>query len=165
MWLFLVRLNAIIKRYDKLRNEAPTMQIKKWLSWAAVLAWMAIIFSFSAQQGSDSGSLSGSIVGFILQFLPDGSFDYDTIHLILRKGAHLTVYLILGVLSANALHFSGVTGKKAFGYALLISVLYAISDEVHQAFVPGRGPSAFDVLIDSSGATIGIIFFQIIKRS
>lgn len=140
------------------------MHIKKWLSWFAVLAWMAVIFSFSSQQGSDSGSLSGSIVTFILQFLPDGFFSHDTAHLILRKGAHLTVYLILGVLTANALRFSGLTGRKTFAYALIICALYATSDEIHQGFVPGRGPSALDVLIDSVGAAIGIGFFQLFSR-
>lgn len=141
------------------------MDWKKWISWGMVLAWMALIFSFSAQQGSDSGSLSGSLVQILLSIwhflFPNWELNREFVHFLLRKGAHFTVYLILGLLSANALKVSGVTGKKRFIYALIISVLYAISDETHQAFVPGRGPSARDVLIDGAGATVGAGFFQL----
>ncbi|MDE1548615.1 VanZ family protein [Jeotgalibaca caeni] len=144
------------------------MHVKKWLSWALVLAWMFLIFSFSAQQGSASGSLSGSIVDAVLsvwEFLfPTIELERETVHLFIRKGAHFSVYLILGLFSANALNQSGLKGKKRFGYALLLCALYAASDEWHQSFVPGRGPSAWDVLIDSAGAAVGSGFFGWIRQ-
>jgi VanZ family protein len=49
------------------------------------------------------------------------------------------------------------SGKKKISWMILICVLYAISDEIHQSFVPGRGPSIIDVFIDSTGAITGII--------
>lgn len=74
----------------------------------------------------------------------------------IRKTAHFSVYLLLGVLVMNALRRSGVIGLKAVALAIGICVLYAVSDEVHQLFVPGRGGQARDVLIDSAGAILGI---------
>ncbi len=48
--------------------------------------------------------------------------------------------------------------------SLMICILYAISDEVHQSFVPGRGPGVMDVLIDSAGAMVGIGMYEMISR-
>ena len=48
--------------------------------------------------------------------------------------------------------------------ALLICVLYAVSDEVHQIFVPGRGAEVKDVLIDSAGASVGVLMYLVISR-
>ncbi|MGP6140146.1 VanZ family protein [Jeotgalibaca sp. A127] len=140
----------------------------KWLHWGFVVAWMGLIFSFSAQKGSDSGSLSGSIVSTILSLwhslFPSITLDQDTIHFLIRKGAHFTVYLILGLLVVNALSKSGVKSKKRYALALSICFLYAISDEIHQAFVPNRGPSFWDVLLDTSGSTFGLLGYGTAKN-
>ncbi len=64
----------------------------------------------------------------------------------------------------NAFRASGVYGYKGIAFALLVCVLYAISDEVHQMFVPGRGPGIKDVLIDSVGATVGIGMYMLIIK-
>ena len=47
-------------------------------------------------------------------------------------------------------------GKHGVVFTLLLCIGYAITDELHQAFVPGRTPKLLDVLIDSSGALLGI---------
>lgn len=140
------------------------MHVKQMISWALVIAWMFMIFAFSAQQGSTSGSLSGSIVNIVLSagnaLFPHTDFDEELIHFLIRKAAHFTVYLILGILTSQALLVSGMSRKQQLIYAFLISVLYAASDEFHQSFVPGRGPSIRDVAIDSAGAAVGIALYQ-----
>ena len=77
-----------------------------------------------------------------------------------RKAAHFGIYMLLGFSLANAF-LSTVKGKKYISYicALACGILYAILDEWHQNFSDGRGPSARDVLIDSSGALVGILIF------
>ena len=65
--------------------------------------------------------------------------------------------MILGALVMNALCKSFEIGKRYIFWGFMICVIYAVSDEVHQAFVPGRGPALKDVLIDSAGAFTGII--------
>lgn len=83
---------------------------------------------------------------------------------LIRKSAHFIAYLILGFLISHAMQnevttASTVTDWKRRGFTLLISVAYAISDEFHQSFVPGRGPLLKDVLIDGSGAVLGILLY------
>jgi VanZ family protein len=81
-----------------------------------------------------------------------------------RKYAHFTEYLILDILVLNALTVSGVRGFKGFIFSLVFCILYAISDEVHQLFVPGRGAQVTDVLIDSAGAFVGIGMYGVIEK-
>ena len=50
-------------------------------------------------------------------------------------------------------------GKQSVVFTLLLCIGYAITDELHQAFVPGRTPKLLDVLIDSSGASLGISIY------
>lgn len=58
----------------------------------------------------------------------------------------------------NVLKLSGVENKKCILLILCICILYAISDEIHQMFVPGRGAQGRDIVIDSVGSVVGIIF-------
>lgn len=83
-------------------------------------------------------------------------------HQFLRKYAHFFIYLLLGVIVKNALSVSGVKGFTAFAIALGICALYAVTDEIHQAFIPGRRALVTDVLIDSAGAFVGIVLYSII---
>lgn len=80
---------------------------------------------------------------------------------LMRKSAHFIAYLILGFLVSHAMKNEASTGSswKRRGASLLLCVAYAISDEIHQIFVPDRGPQLKDVLIDASGAALGIILY------
>jgi VanZ family protein len=79
----------------------------------------------------------------------------------MRKSAHFIAYLVLGFLVSHAMKNEASTASswKRRGASLLLCVAYAISDELHQIFVPGRGPLLKDVLIDGSGAALGIILY------
>jgi VanZ family protein len=101
-------------------------------SWLPVLAWAAVIFALSAVPDLGTGL---------------GGWD-----LVLRKIAHATEYAVLGALLARATARPGL----AFGLGLL----YAISDEVHQEFVPGRHGSPIDVAIDAVGVAVGIALWH-----
>ncbi|WP_313468240.1 VanZ family protein [Carnobacterium sp.] len=86
------------------------------------------------------------------------------LHHFIRKNAHFFIYMALGFLLKYALKSSGITSLKAVGIALVICVLYAFSDEFHQYFVPGRGAMLSDVMIDSTGATLGIVLHSLFSR-
>jgi VanZ family protein len=109
--------------------------------WLPVIVWMALIFTFSAQP--------------TLPSLP-GAF-WDTL---MKKGAHFTVYAVLAALSWRALE----PRRGAFGWAWLLAVLYACTDEWHQSFVPGRHPMATDVLIDACGAATALLLIWLAQR-
>lgn len=139
----------------------------KIISWAPVILWMALIFYFSQQQATTSNELSTGITEVIIQTVekiaPDMGVDLRGFNHIVRKNAHFLIYLVLGVLVIIALRRSGVHGYyRAMVLTILICALYAISDEVHQLFVNGRGPQVKDVLIDSAGAIVGISLFCMI---
>ena len=134
------------------------MTLKNILSWTAVLLWMVLIFNLSAQVADESDKLSKGITRMIVQTVervaPNANFDIKNFNHGIRKNAHFFAYLVLGILVVNALS----AGECKF-VAILICVLYAILDEVHQIFVPGRGPGIQDVFIDSVGASVGILMY------
>ena len=105
-------------------------------SWLPVVAWAALIFALSAQPD--------------LRFAPDLVLD-----LVIRKVGHMAIFGILALLLWRAL--ATTTALRApWAWALAITVLYAISDEIHQGFVAGRGASAVDVGFDAIGALLAV---------
>ena len=81
--------------------------------------------------------------------LPSNGIDY--LDFFIKKSAHFSEYLILTILWYRAL------GKKNPSLAILISLAYAFSDEIHQLFVPGRGGNLRDVLIDGLGVFASVV--------
>ena len=142
------------------------MNRKQIISWTSVLLWMGVIFIFSAQTATDSSTLSSGITDWVFQLIINiiPTFSSDVLHLLIRKLAHFSIYFVLGLLVFNALKSSTTKQKYNILFALLISFLYAITDEIHQLFVPGRAGQALDVIIDSFGAITGIMAFIIIER-
>jgi VanZ family protein len=143
-------------------------------SWLALFLWMIIIFNLSAQPADQSDGLSKKVTKVIIEtvdrisYLNTGgkpAIDLvEKFNHIVRKYAHGGVYLVLGLLVMNGFSRSGVRGFKAFAFSLLFSILYAVSDEIHQLFVAGRGALVRDVFIDSCGAFIGIGIYRVADR-
>ena len=128
--------------------------MKKAAAWFLCAVWMSVIFAMSAMPGDVSGAQSGMIVRLIegvLSLLPGGAdIPQDIVHLIVRKGAHMAEYAVLFALYRRALRLSGA--RRPGVLALVLCAAYAATDEMHQGFVAGRGPSAMDVVIDTAGA-------------
>ena len=129
-------------------------------SWLPAVLWMAFIFTASTDLMSAEHT-SRFLVPFLHWLKPDISWaTIVQIHFLLRKGAHLTEYAILAVLLWRALRFRGVSVRSSLwpqaGIALAVAIVFAATDEYHQAYVPSRGSSSIDVLIDSCGAMIGL---------
>ena len=139
-------------------------RFKKIISWMLVAGWMGLIFYLSHQTGEGSGSLSGSITERIIAFLRLDNVDIDFLHFLVRKGAHLFSYFVLGILLVNAFRMSGMVAGKYYYLSLAICVIYAMTDELHQLLVPGRSGQVRDVLIDSVGALIGISAYKIFLK-
>ena len=130
----------------------------------AVIIWMIIVFYFSSQVSEASGNTSGSLISFFLTiFKKDWSAQElaNTIEVLqpfVRKLAHFTLYAIGGFViygvDINSLAENKYKYINKFTLSTVFGLLYAISDEIHQHFVPGRAPGILDVCID----TLGIIF-------
>lgn len=114
------------------------------LRWLPAVAWMTLIFWFSSQPD-----------------LPRPAS--NILNLVMRKSAHFGVYAMLALCYLYALHRGGALtciDRRTYGYALLLSILYAISDEYHQSWTPNRHPAATDVLIDTAGALTGLTLWR-----
>lgn len=138
--------------------------MRKFMYGAAVLVWMAVIIGFSNQQASDSNALSSglsdAIATTIRVMLPGLELDAGELNHVVRKLAHGLIYLVLGMLVLGTLTKLGVRGGRGVAITLLVCVLFAVSDELHQLFVSGRSGQASDVIIDSIGASIGILLYK-----
>ena len=123
---------------------------------------MAVIFMFSAQSRAASADLSMNVRGLfaaVLKFLGLGAYAQSAwLHHFVRKCAHAFLYAGLGIFVAASARESRWKGSPF--WALFLCFLYAVRDEVHQAFVPGRGPLVSDVVLDTvaSGAGIGLFW-------
>ncbi len=127
-------------------------------SWLLVFVVLIFIFSLSAQDAEESKELSDSFVSKTLQFLEvyiDGE--------LLRKIAHMLEFTALSFTLYNGIFITWET-KKTPIISLVLTVVCAIGDEIHQIFVPGRAFQFSDILIDSAGAVIGIIGYLILYK-
>lgn len=122
-----------------------------------------IIFGFSNQNGDESSSISRKVTEYIVNLLPniqsetDKTFLVEHGEIVVRKLAHFSIYTIVGILMMLLMYtFKLETYKKTI-ISLVVGGIYAISDECHQIFIPGRGPSVTDVFIDTLGVLVGII--------
>jgi VanZ family protein len=135
----------------------------KILSWISVIIWMAVIFNFSAQVAVQSNQLSTNVTEVVVKTVekvaPKAELNVDTLNHVIRKNAHFFCYLVLGILTINAFQRSQFKLPKSILFSFLLCVLYAISDEIHQMYVPGRGAQIKDVLIDSLGAIVGLLIY------
>lgn len=129
--------------------------VRRLLRYALVVAWMGLIFWLSSQPDLKVTGVAHRL-GLLPWQLPP--LWLNVVETILRKGAHVAAYAILAILVYRALAASWPRAARsrllwaAFG----IAVLYAVSDEWHQALVPGRDGRVFDVLIDAFGAYLGL---------
>ena len=138
------------------------------LSLLLVIAVMVMIYCFSAQTGTESGAMSGQITRWVLNLVVPGFGDFSpekqeairsTVSFVVRKLAHFSEYALLGV--SLMLHIAQIEKKIAVRlpwlWSWVVGTLYAASDEFHQGFVAGRGPSVRDVMIDSAGVLAGTL--------
>ena len=144
------------------------------LCWALCLGCMIFIFSMSSQKADDSERASGNTIRFFLRIfvsdfdsLPEAQQDemIENWQHAVRKGAHFSIYMILGALFCQA--YYGFTDKGGFliPASVLSSALFAASDELHQLFVPGRSGEIADIALDTAGALLGVLISYLITSA
>ena len=136
-----------------------------------VILWMSVIFIFSSQNGADSSKLSQGLTYKVVELFKGKDYPkekkeevVEKLGLIVRKGAHFFVYFILAILVYILLNEFKLSSIKLIIYTILICMLYAITDELHQGFISGRAARVFDVFIDTCGATLSTIIMYSIRR-
>ena len=126
--------------------SAEPQEIAPLVEWIPVLLWGALIFTLSTS--AFSAANTGKIIDPLLRWLVPGisAASVDVGHMLTRKAAHFTEYGILFWLLVR-----GPMKERPY-LALMLCVVYALTDEGHQVFVPGRTASLYDVALDSTGA-------------
>ena len=126
-----------------------------------LVVWMGVIFMFSSQNGEESSGISNGILLTLMNVVPMENLSIESLSFFIRKAAHFTEYAILGLLAYINL---GYKDKRHLVWSVLFCFIYAISDEIHQYFVPMRACSFIDVIIDTSGAIFALFICQWIRK-
>ena len=144
--------------------------LKRIIFLALLLATFYIIFNFSSQNGIESGNISRKVTTFIVEMLSkiktmDSSMKLHYIaklHPIVRKLAHFSIYTLVGFSVMGLMCTFNIKNKFKVFISIVIGVIYAVADEIHQNFTPGRLPSPIDVCIDSLGVFTGIFIMVLL---
>lgn len=127
------------------------------LRWGLLLGWMTLIFFLSHQDKQHSAETSQWVLRFFMALgLSEEAILRWRLSFYVRKLAHFSEYAVLYLLARPLIG----SGWRSW----LFCAAYAASDEWHQAFVPGRGASPWDVLIDSAGALAGALLWRLLPQ-
>ncbi len=145
--------------------EIKKTTILKIFLWLVLITLMCVIFCFSHQQGGESQDTSDGLLFKLAKFIPNfilnwifSTFGHNILSVMVRKTAHFILYLLFGTISFS-LFYLYFPQKLCFTavFSWIFSTIYAISDEIHQYFIPGRSAEISDVILDSLGALVGIL--------
>lgn len=114
---------------------------------------MGVIFWLSSRTADESSAQSDSILQWLINVFGSNIFT----EFIVRKAAHCLEFAGLSLLFNIAL--CQTNKKKMPVWAVLLTSLYAVTDEIHQLFVPGRSCQFSDWVIDTCGAILGALVF------
>ncbi len=129
------------------------MNIQKSIHWLPAVIWMIVIYYLSNRTGSDLNAF----LPFLQKWLP------------FMKGfnwGHFIAYFILALTFYWALGGNESAGFRLKIMIVILCLLYGITDEYHQKFVEGRSPDIKDLINDSIGAALAMLFLSIpsVKR-
>ncbi|MBR2605224.1 MAG: VanZ family protein [Clostridia bacterium] len=150
-------------------NHKPWLRI---VLWALVVAWMGVIFWFSAEDANRSSETSGRVIRWLLTRFDSGfsslSLEEQLLRMedwtfVVRKLAHFSIFAVLGLLGFAAFSVD-LPPRRAFPAVLILGAIRAILDEVHQSFVPGRSCEFRDMCIDFAGVLLGAAFLLLILQ-
>ncbi|MBQ7101169.1 MAG: VanZ family protein [Clostridia bacterium] len=147
-----------------MKNYSAKRKFGIVFGWAAVAACMGVIFSLSHQPAEESAELSMTVMNgifavfaWLTEFMGHEAF---------RTLAHGLEYCGLGALLFHA--FLQTAGKPKPLACFAVAVTYAVSDEIHQIFIPGRAFQLSDIAVDATGAAAGIAvcvcIYKIVKK-
>ncbi len=132
----------------------PSQRI--FLAWLPVLAMMLLLFVLSAQPKYSAPAAATVYFSGAIPIFPG---IWETV---IKKGAHLMLFGILALLNRRALLMGQVPSRQAILGAIVLTVLYAFTDELHQQTVVGRSASLNDIGLDFVGASISVFSLELL---
>ena len=146
---------TLILEIKKVKNKSTFKKIYFSVSFIIVIALLVLIFCLSNENGEDSTETSSwftALINFILPFPVSEST--------VRTLAHFSEFACLSFFMNNL--FVAYKDKLTPIIACTLSFLYAVSDEIHQIFVPGRACQFIDMMVDLGGILSGFIVYAVI---
>ena len=137
------------------------MNKRKIIKWILLWIWMLVIFMFSHQP--NSGATTYGIIEKILPNIQTNTL-ISTLNFLIRKSAHLTEYFILAILTVSLTKEYTKKQINIFIISLIFCFSYAVTDEFHQLFVPGRTGALRDVCIDTVGSILFLVLYIIYHK-
>ena len=143
------------------------MKIYKNIWVGLTIIWMGLIYYMSNQPASISSSQSGGFINMLSNLPIIGNTIKELMKIgiaefLIRKSAHMFLYFMLAILIYMV--FKNINSIKVYIYSLTGCFIYACTDEIHQLFITGRSGEFKDVLVDTLGATIGLLLVFIINK-
>ena len=135
-----------------------------------LLLWtFAMIFGFSSQNAEQSGGLSKKITQNLVNKIPNIEEQkqeqiMDRMEKVIRKIAHFSIYTLVGFLLMAFVSTYNIPEKTRIISSLLVGMIYASSDEIHQRFVAGRSAQVTDVMLDTLGVLFGILILMLVLQ-
>ncbi|MBQ8448754.1 MAG: VanZ family protein [Clostridia bacterium] len=128
--------------------------------FALIIAVMAVIFALSAQNSAESSGTSGGVTELLLSLFGIGKgnmseAEFTKLEGFIRSAAHFSGFAVLAFFVCLLLSTYKFTGARKLAFSVIFTSFYAITDEVHQFFVPGRACELSDWLVDTAGALTG----------
>lgn len=131
------------------------------------ICWMMFIFYMSNQPSTVSSSQSGGFINMlcnipIIGIVLENLMKIGLAEFLIRKSAHIFLYFVLAILLYMVVKRR--SNIKDYLLAFILTTLYACTDEFHQLFIPGRSGEFRDILVDSTGALIGLLLVFLISK-
>ena len=155
-------------------------KLKRFIAFAFVVIWIVVIYLFSNMPSTESNGKSQKIISLTIEKTLSVTNSLEitnkhpskqkinnvaiSINKPLRKCMHASIYFILGILIFELLKICKLSKDKIYISTIMYSFLYACMDEFHQLFIVGRTGQFSDVLIDTFGAIIGMLFINVVLR-
>ena len=129
-----------------------------------LIATFVRIFCFSSQDGEESSAVSRKVTTAVTQNVKkiqdmdskQRELTLDKIEHFIRKIAHFSIFTLVGILMMALMSTYDISKSKQILVSILVGIIYATSDEIHQYFIPGRSAMVTDVLIDTAGVCLGV---------
>src|SRR5699024_616373 len=128
----------------------------KLIRYVPSVVWMGTIFYLSHQPANKSAETSIGVIDFALNIIHVPHTYDNEFHAVVQHPAQFHAYASLAILTYHAYR-----GNHRIFFTLMISLLYAVGDELHQLFIPGRSAEVRDVLIDVCGAAFGLLIIKL----
>lgn len=166
-----ILINSNTERYND-RGIVVKINLIRGILIVLLILTFTVIFNFSSQNREESTGTSSKVTEFLTKHIkliqklePEQREEIlEKIEKVVRKLAHFSIYTVVGILMMSLMSTYNIKTMNKIWISLLVGLIYATSDEIHQYFVPGRSAMVTDVLIDTLGVTFGIILVIIAKK-